>query len=465
MVSPGDAFHEQFFALSSDEATSFVADLWRARGWTVERSQGRLVARQADGDPTKTLYVIGAGRDDSPPPDSPAVVQRTEPSRPGRSERVTILQSRDLYEMIQFGVDRDTARELQAAYFDVGPVETATLADAGESPDGKPTAPSTTASQASEADTSTIAGESSWDGLASDASTAETGTPDLSTDATEPVTDGDTGGRFNRRRLIAAGGALLAGVGAVLGAGLETDGDSTAAPPGLTDEGVVDATALGRGHVAAISDRSYSLVFDQIATAADESLRSYISMDLALAADRTYRAHVGTAGPEAPGFLGEPPASAIFWSDGDRFFVQHSPSETESFTEFQPPNNYIATWHYWAGMIPFGGTIGSRPDEYFGTVFGAVPTRLVERQTIEGRTEYRMTNDGPELRKPSPLGEPDVSEVRNVGLDATVDQRGIIRAFDLRFNATMDGDSADFHKTVLYRSIGETDVARPTAIN
>ncbi|MEF8778874.1 MAG: hypothetical protein V5A36_08180, partial [Natronomonas sp.] len=198
---------------------------------------------------------------------------------------------------------------------------------------------------------------------------------------------------------------------------------------------------------------------------ADRSLRSYLSMNLALAADRTYLAHVSTDGPEAPKFLGEPPATAMFWSDSESYFVQRPSDEPQSFTEFEPPDGYAGTWQYWARTIPFGGMHDSRPEVYFRTVFEAIPTRLVERQSTDGTSRYRIADDGTQPRSASELGDPGLSDVRDVRLDAVVDRHSVIRSFELQFVAEANGDRIEHRRTLDYSALGETEVERPESVD
>ncbi|MFW5959427.1 MAG: hypothetical protein ACOCQ3_05445, partial [Natronomonas sp.] len=297
----------------------------------------------------------------------------------------------------------------------------------------------------------------------SEDSTIETRTNRDTFDRTpgDEATDVPGTDRMSRRMILLTSGALVAGIGSLLATKFSIDTESPVEPPGLTDEGVVDPTALAEAHAAEIEERSYSLAVTVVVSDAERSLRSYLSMDLALAADRTYLTQVSTDGPDAPGFLGSPPATAVFWSDGDVYLSQFSPEETKAFTEFEPSNGFAGKWQYWARTVPFGGTLQSRSERYFQTIFDAIPTRLVERQRIDGTDQYRLTNDGSQLRMSSNLNEPGVSQVRDVRLDAVVDHRSVVRSFELQFVAQKNEDRVGFYRTIDYSSLGETTVERP----
>lgn len=462
-----ETFRTKFLAFSRDEAVAFVADLWRARGWSVEERGGRLLLRQSTSGRVRTLYVLANSSDETIPDDADMVIVSTDAPRDHVPDDVESIDPATLYQMTKYAVESEERKRLLDIHFDdIQPETVASDDELVNTSENQETGANTNSvdSVASDESLDAVSEESSNVGLESNEdSTVETranrDTVDRRTG--DEATDSPDTDRVSRRMILLTSGALIAGIGSLVATKFSIDTEPPVEPPGLTDEGVVDPTALAEGHAAEIQDRSYALGLTVVVSDAERSLRSYLSMDLALAADRTYLTRVSTNGPEAPGFLGSPPATAVFWSDGDVYLSQFSPEETEAFTEFEPANGFAGKWQYWARTVPFGGTLQSRPEQYFQTIFDAIPTRLVERQRIDGTDRYRLANDGSQLRTSSNLNEPGVSQVRDARLDAVVDHRSVVRSFELQFVAQKDGDRVVFYRTVDYSALGETTVERP----
>lgn len=448
------AFSEQLGTLSTGAATAFVADLWTARGREVARTDGRLVVDSTATVPAKTLTVVSARSDATPARDVDAVVTTVDPQELDLPSDVDVVGPEELYQLLTFGVEPDHGERLLAEHFEAFPTELVR-----ESPEQRTP---TMASRVADGNTvedgeETTAGDA--DGNAVDDAIESSGTEvGDATTRTESTTRAPT-----RRALLLTGGAVIGGFGAAIATGVTTNARPTVDAPGVTADGVVDAAGLGAAHAAGIADRSSSLALDLRISGADQRLRSYLAMDLGLTADRTCRTRVSTSGEEAPKFLGEPPATAEFWSDGETHLVNYEPAATELFTAFQSPDGFVGTWKYWAWAIPFGGTLGSHPRGYFETVFDAVPTRLAERREVADGPRYRVANDGRELTSPSSLNEPGASDVRDVRLDALIDSRGVVRSFELDFVAELDGEPAEFSRRMEYTAFGETTVERPPA--
>lgn len=463
------AFRKQFSALSKDEAEAYVADLWQARGWNVEREGKRLRLTRSRDEPAKTLYVPGNAPGEGLPQDADIVITTTDATDYDVPGGVEVVAPAGLYRMTKYAIDRDESERLLAAHFDGIETESDASDDSqnigGERETGRDGDPGDAVASDDGVDGAPV-NRSTSERESGDGAAVETESNRDSTDrkAGDASTDSPGTQRLSRRTMLITGGVLFAGLSSVLVREFSGDTEPPVESAGLTDEGVVDPTALAEAHVAEIEDRSYSLAFTLLRNDADRSLRSYLSMDLALAADRTYLAHVSTDGPEAPKFLGEAPATAVFWSDSDSYLVQRPPEKTQPFTEFEPPDGHAGTWKYWARTIPFGGTYGSRPGRYFQTVFEAIPTRLVERLSTDGTDQYRIASDGTKPSSPSKLGDQGLSGIRDVRLGAVVDQHSVIRSFELQFVSEIDGDRIEHSRTLGYSALGETDVERPVSV-
>lgn len=242
---PVDEFVREFRALSASERTAFVANLWDARGWatTVEDD----VVAERDGE-RRRIRVVDPGRFGTPNLEEAdtlvAARDREAVREAAREAGVEYFSPRDLYDLLLYGIERETARDLYASTF-------------GQSLERAPPEP-----------------ESGDEG----AGTVRDSDPIATASAAIPTLSG------NRRAIAALLLLVLVGV-AVVGPPLPatapdqqpvTVGDVTAGDvrtgaiggaspsptespallPGVTREGVVDARTLGNAHVANVQNRS-----------------------------------------------------------------------------------------------------------------------------------------------------------------------------------------------------------------
>lgn len=221
------------------------------------------------------------------------------------------------------------------------------------------------------------------------------------------------------------------------------------------DDGVTDSAALANAHDERLSERSYRLVSNQTIRYENGSIRSQYKADLRLAADRGYRVTVETAGPEGPLLLGEPPATAVFWSDGETYIRAFGESDV-IYNEFAPSRSGVGTWEFWASTGAFGGL--QSPNRMIGESFEAVPTRVDGNETVDGIERHRIVGEGgPDTDLPFPEASP----ARNVDLLATVDEDGLVRYLELEYDGYVDGDRVLVTRSISYSDAGATDVDRP----
>lgn len=224
--------------------------------------------------------------------------------------------------------------------------------------------------------------------------------------------------------------------------------------PGVTDEGVVNPRALADAHAGVLAGTSFRLSVNRTVRGANGTLRDRLRLDLALAADRGYRAEAATAGPDAPVFLGTPPANATFWSNGSTYARKLTRDGETTYNTFTPVEG-AGTWQYWARTVPFGGQRAS-PRAFLTRTFRAVDTTVVGRADANGTTVYRLRGNTTTERLDAQIDDP-----RNVSLTATVTERGLVRSLSLRYVGTMDGEPVRVTRTVAYRDVGATTVERP----
>jgi hypothetical protein len=237
-----------------------------------------------------------------------------------------------------------------------------------------------------------------------------------------------------------------------------TAGPDGTLAPGVTREGVVDARTLAAAHVAGLADRSYTLTATRTTREPNGTLRERLVLNLSLGADRSYLAHAETAGPHAPVFLGRPPASASYWSNGSVYARRLTHAGSTTYTTFQPTNG-AGTWQYWARTVPFGGR-GGNPRGFLTRTFTAIPTRTTGRVADGGPTAYTVV--GTRATAPIELG---VEDPREVDLRAEVTADGLVRSLTLTYVGTVDGRPVTVTRRLRYEQVGETDVPRPAWVD
>lgn len=232
------------------------------------------------------------------------------------------------------------------------------------------------------------------------------------------------------------------------------DGRDGELAPGVTREGVVSSRTLAEAHVARLDDRSYRLLVNRTTRYPNGTLRDRLRLALSLGADRSYLVDTATAGPEAPVFLGRPPASASFWSNGSTYVRRLTRGNTTTYTRFQPTDG-AGTWQYWARTVPYGGR-GGNPRGFITRTFSAVPTRVTGRVVDGNVTAYRLAG----TRATAPI-ELDVSDPREVELTATVTAAGLVRSLSLSYVGTVDGRAITVTRRFRYERVGNATVDRP----
>ena len=228
--------------------------------------------------------------------------------------------------------------------------------------------------------------------------------------------------------------------------------------PGVTPAGVVSSRTLAEAHVARLDDRSFELVVNRTTRYPNGSLRERLRLDLSLSADRSYLVHTDTAGPEAPVFLGRPPAEASFWSNGSTYTRRLKRANTTTYTRFQPTAG-AGTWQYWARTVPYGGR-GGNPRGFITRTFSAVPTRVTGRVADGNVTTYRLV--GSHATAPIELG---VSDPREVELSATVTAGDLVRSLSLSYVGTVDGQAIAVTRRFRYERVGNATVERPSWVD
>ena len=232
----------------------------------------------------------------------------------------------------------------------------------------------------------------------------------------------------------------------------------TVRSPGIDEGGVSDPGAVAAAHSERIAERSYRLVSNQTVRYENGSVRSQYRVDLRVAENRSHFATVQTAGPEAPGLLGRPPAFAEYWSDTETYllaFGESDPMYNEFGVDSSGPGT-PGTWAFWASTGSFDFDFA--PTGMIEASLGSVPTRVDGTQRVDGVDRYSLVEAD---RIDAELPFPEAKPARKIGLTAEIDRTGLVRQLQLEYAATIDGERVLVTRSITYSEIGTTDVGRP----
>lgn len=264
--------------------------------------------------------------------------------------------------------------------------------------------------------------------------------------------------------MLVAGLVLLAGCNGLAGSPTPTTAVTPAPvpstppyPPGLTAEGVVDASPLATAHAQAVSNRSYTLRSNRTVRYANGSLRSRLTVSVELADNRTYLARASTAGEHAPTFLGRPPARATFWSNGSLYLRAYTKDDETTYNQFVPSDRFIASWQYWVSTAAYGG-VGNYARRTYELAFESLDTRVAGEVSAGNATLFRVVG--------RPEGDTgflpgNVRRIRNLTVVALVESSGLVRSFRVRYTGVQNGEPVRVRWTVTYSDVGSTTVPRP----
>ena len=227
---------------------------------------------------------------------------------------------------------------------------------------------------------------------------------------------------------------------------------------GIDDDGVSEPAAVAAAHSEGLSEQSYRLVSNQTVRYENGSVRSQYYVDLRLAENRTHFATVRTAGPEAPGLLGSPPAFAEYWADTETYLLAFGESDPV-YNEFEVDSSGArtpGTWEFWSTTGSFDFNFS--PADMIETSLESVPTQIDETHRVDGVDRYSLVEAD---RTDAELPYPEADPARGVSLTADIDQTGLVRQLTLEYTAEVDGEGVLVTRSIAYSEIGTTDVGRP----
>jgi hypothetical protein len=260
--------------------------------------------------------------------------------------------------------------------------------------------------------------------------------------------------------VVAAAVALAAGAGGAPEAGAPDDPATRTTPddpypPGLSDAGVTDPDALGRAHVAGVSNESYFLTSVRTVRGTNGTLRSRLALLVWTDERRRFLVDARTAGPDAPVLLGDPPARGLYWSNGTTYARRLVRDGEQVYNTFEPSGG-AGTWRYWTATAPFGGD-RARPAETYARTFAAVPTRVVTTREPDGVRRHLVVGEG----RADPGALRVGTDPRAVELTAEVTPEGLVRSLRLSYVATLDGERVRVTWRIRYEVVGRTTVPEP----
>ena len=211
--------------------------------------------------------------------------------------------------------------------------------------------------------------------------------------------------------------------------------------PGLTEAGVTNPFTLAAAHTATLNDTSYLFYENTTVRYENDTITdsSMIRTEFAAAANRFHIVQNETNS------LG--PRNISLWSNGERILVAQTSDNSTSYNVLRNTENDARQF------LSFGTS-----DERIGRLFSAVETRVTDRERRNGTTLYRV--EATDVTNPGAF-ESEWQNPRNVTLVAHIGSPGLVRAYHLRYEATLDGAPVRVERHVSYTNIGNTTVERP----
>jgi hypothetical protein len=209
--------------------------------------------------------------------------------------------------------------------------------------------------------------------------------------------------------------------------------------PGLSAEGVFDATELADAHAATLSATSFTAVRVERRHRADGSLVSrYRSVVRMSAAGDRFRYGLNQTDVRDGRVRNQ---SLARYADGSQVYVATTRSGETTYSVLGDP-----------GEPTDPSTVfRENATERVGVVrlFGSLRLDVVDRRTVDGRTVYRVAVEN---------GSQQFGTLRNVSLNATIREDGLVTAYRLSYEI----GSLRVAVAVDFRDVGGTEVTPPS---
>ncbi len=456
MPESPEAVREALESLSAERLASFAAALWRARGFTVSRSESRVTVARDDEE--RVLYVRAAGESEAVPAGVDGVITTTDDDVdvPTGVERIGPDTLTDYF---RYAIPDVARTRLGAEYLGLDP--------APDRNDGPGTDADRGAEQIDTVGDRSAAGPPGADG-----------DDDTDGDRTAESESDRTTRTGTRRAVLVGAGAFVGGwgVGAATGIGPFGSGDSasadppetptpepepTVAVPGLSRDGVADANRLAEAHTNRIEATSFTISSIQTVHAQSGSLLASLGITTRIGADRRFQSEIATGGPDGRPLFGRYPAEAALFSAGDRLYRKLT-VDGETTHRSAPLGFGVNGWFYWSSTYPFGSIYYSA-EGFYRDLFASVPVSLTSIES-DGDPPYQLVASGTSLAEPNPQTFPLVDAddgIEAVDLVATVTGSGLVESLRLAYEGQRDSAPATAQVTTRYRNLGDTTVERP----
>ena len=222
--------------------------------------------------------------------------------------------------------------------------------------------------------------------------------------------------------------------------------------PGLSTEGVFDAEALASAHRSSLTESGFALARNRSVVrpngAAGTGRLNAVGVRATVAPSvEAYRfTRVERSSREWP--IARAYALIGVWYD-----------EPAVRNRFVDETRFVRYWGQ--DRAASGGPVRDPTrSERVGEDLAAVALRVVGNETVDGTRVYRLR--GSRLVAPGELVFPPLlSEPRNASMTARIDERGVVRAYTLTFDATFGGDRVRVRRTHRVSGIGTATVERP----
>lgn len=234
-----------------------------------------------------------------------------------------------------------------------------------------------------------------------------------------------------------------------------TDRPSAFLAPGVTPRGVVDPVALARAHRQTLGRTSVTVHVEESHRYANGTLRwRRTATQRVDARGRTVRSHyvgefegAGRGSGLLSGFVRFPDATRVErYTVGDGAYHRYRfPSGDTWYVGAASPDPRLVD----PGLVP---------------LFWAVEARVTAREVRDGTAYYRL--EGSEVADPATFGRVFAggrfADVRDVSLEATADERGIVHRYRLTYTLVRaDGVLVRGTESVRFADVGTTTVERP----
>lgn len=231
-------------------------------------------------------------------------------------------------------------------------------------------------------------------------------------------------------------------------------------PAGLTREGVEDPWAISKAHHTALRN-SFTLSANQTVQNSNGSLRAQRNVTVRVAANHSrHHVHISFAGPGALRLLGEPPARAEFWSDGELYLSAITRENTTAHKTFQP--TFTASGHV-AGSTSYWLTVaapGGQPALDIYPLFAGFTNWTVGR--IEGINRPMVRVTASQLDREEILSQSEyVDTITDGRFVAVIDSSGFVRRYHLTYTGRVGDDTVTVTRRVSVRAVGSTTVQKP----